>query len=120
MSEEFDYKNFLKENEASKKKFVKSQISSFPKGDFCLQYKHIDGKQHSTKIPIFVHYRNDGTKSSESWYLHNKRHRENDYSLIAYHKNGKICGKFWYSHGLNVNSEKPAIVYYREDGTKYS
>ena len=64
-----------------------------------------------------VHRSPEGSVEWETWYLGNKRHREDGPAFIRYYANGSVEEKAWYLDDTLHREDGPAWIEYREDGS---
>jgi hypothetical protein len=64
-----------------------------------------------------VSRRSDGSVESESWYLDDKRHREDGPARIWYRSDGSVEWEAWWLNDNLHREDGPAYIQYRPDGS---
>ena len=71
---------------------------------------------HNDNGPAVVEYYEDGTLSSEYWYINGKKHNDNGPAEIWYSSDGSVQKKVWYINGYEQRENHPTCIWYFSSG----
>lgn len=91
-------------------------VEYYEDGTLSSEYWYINGKKHNNNGPAEIWYSSDGSVQKKAWYINGYEQRENHPTCIWYFSSGIVRAEYWRYHGNMHRIDGPAEITYNEKG----